>query len=140
MYVAVALAAVLAEGHEIDTCALVMPEDDNVVEFFGVGSANAAICAGLKTSELLPLIVHVFALLWQSVLFSPHAKVVVSPSLEHGVMPTLAPGLSIMSQHQPRLAFSRAALYPIPVLQYPAHASLPQVLSVQLPRLTSPPP
>lgn len=106
-------------------------------------ATSSATCEGLSTSETLPCSVHVLSSDSQPFVFSPQVNLLSSPSSLQAVIAIPAPGLSV---YQTTPVSSKCSQSPIlvrsfvhlPVLQNPAHASLSQFLSVQLPLLKIP--
>jgi len=111
-------------------------------DVLAVGSTSAAICEGLSTSETLPCSVHVVSSDSQPFVFRPQVNLLSSPSSLQAVIAIPAPGLSVYQHqsapkaHNPPIVVQ--SFVHLPVLQNPAHASLSQFLSVQLPLLKIP--
>ena len=116
-------------------------DDDDVLA--AVDPTSSETCEGLNTSETLPCSVHVVCSESQPFVLRPQVNLLFSPSSLQAVIAMPAPGLSVNQGTPVSLQCSQ---YPIiirsfvhlPVLQYPAHASLSQFLSVQLPLLKIP--
>ena len=104
------------------------------------GSMSFAICVGRRTSASLPRSWKVSV--WHPLLLRPHVKVLFLPASLQGVIALPELGFSARRYVS---RFAQVGYGPhfgiiSPVLQYPAHASLSQFSSVQLPRLSIPPP
>lgn len=115
--------------------------DDDVLA--AVEPTSSETCAGLNTSETLPCSVHVASSESQPFVLRPQVNLLFSPSSLHAVIAIPAPGLSVqqitpVSLQCPQFPILIRSFVHLPVLQYPAHASLSQFLSVQLPLLKIP--
>jgi hypothetical protein len=104
------------------------------------GSTSFAICVGRRTRASLPRSWKVSV--WHPLLLRPHVKVLFLPASLQGViaMPELGFSASRYVSQFAQVQYGIRLSIISPSLQYPAHASLSQFSSVQLPRLRIPPP
>jgi hypothetical protein len=86
--------------------------DAEGVEDARADPTSCAIWFGRSTMLASSEIVKVFESLWQSVVLAPHAKVLLSPPLVHGVIAISVDESTIFSQHYCKIYMKEIGISP----------------------------